>query len=95
MAVASVVRADSLKSNRTGSSLHCVGGGAGGFSVVQKPSTQSSFWAQSFSVLQGFFDEQAPATQCWPPGHSLSEAQARHRFAMHSWLAGHWALLLQ
>jgi hypothetical protein len=75
--------------------VHWVGGGAGGFSVVQKPFTQSSFWAQSFSDLQGFFELQAPATQCWPPGHSLSPAQARQWLAMHSWLAGHWALLLQ
>ena len=63
--------------------------------VVQKPFTQSSFCAQSFSLLQGFFEVQLPATQCWPPGHSLSPAQARQRFAMHSCLAGHCALLLQ
>ena len=58
-------------------------------------STQSSFWAQSFSVLQGFFVVQAPFTQCWPPGHSLSLAQALQLLAMHSWLAGQSALLRQ
>jgi hypothetical protein len=62
-AVASVVSADSLKSKYTGSRRHSAGGGAGAFSFVQKPFTQSSSCAQSSSVLQGFFALQAPLTQ--------------------------------
>ena len=90
-----MVSADSLKSKNTASSVHCVGGGVGAFSLLQKPSTQSSSCGQSLSVLQGFFAVQVPFTQCWPPGHSLSFAQALHLLAMHSWFAGQSALLRQ
>src|SRR4051812_2126627 len=94
-AVASVVSADSLKSKNAASSLHSVGGGGGAFSATQNPSTQSSFCAQSFSLLHGFFAVQVPLMQCWPPGHSLSAAQALHRLARHSWSAGQSDLLRQ
>ena len=95
-AVASVVSADSLKSKNTG-----VERALGGrrrrrlLLACRSRSTQSSFCAQSFSVLHGFFALQAPLTQCWPPGHSLSLAQALHWLAMHSWFAGQSALLRQ
>ena len=59
-AVASVVSADSLKSKNTASSVHCVGGGAGAFSLLQNPLTQSSSCGQSLSVLQGFFAVAGP-----------------------------------
>ena len=72
-----------------------MGGGGGALSVEQKPLMQSSFCAQSSSVLQAFFALQAPFDAVGPPGHSLSLLQARHWFAMHASFAGQSAWLLQ